>query len=66
MQQWTRIQSNDAGLDLPLALVVDAELTRLTATVNRVELADKHVTQASKKPTPPEAPKLRRTVVVRS
>ena len=66
MQQWTSVKSDDAGLDLPFALVVDAELTRLTATVDWLELADKHVTRASKKPTPAEAPKLRRRVVVRS
>src|SRR5438093_10739644 len=33
MQQWTRLKEDEAGFDLGLALVVDAELFRLDAVV---------------------------------
>src|SRR6516225_6431062 len=40
MQQWTRIKEAEAEADLSLALVVDAELFRLDATVRWLDAAD--------------------------
>ena len=40
MQQWTRIKEEEAGSDLNLALVVDAELFRLDAVVRWLDSAD--------------------------
>ena len=40
MQQWTRIKEAEAESDLSLALVVDAELFRLDATVRWLDAAD--------------------------
>jgi DNA-binding PadR family transcriptional regulator len=66
MQQWTRFKADDAELDLPFALVVDAELTRLTAIVRWLGLADKQVARAARAPVQSTTPRLRRRVVVRS
>jgi len=65
MQQWTRFKVEETEFDLPFALVVDAELSRLTAVAGWLDLADKHVRRAAKVPAPTSAPKLRRRVVVR-
>ena len=40
MQQWTRIKEDEAGFDLNLALVVDAELFRLEAVIRWLDSAD--------------------------
>ena len=66
MQQWTRFKADDAEMDLPFALVVDAELTRLGAIVRWLGFADKQVTRAAKAPVQSTTPKLRRRMVVRS
>ncbi len=65
MQQWTRVKEGQAEFDLPFALVVDAEMTRLAAVVRWLDLADEHVRCAATEPTAAAAPKLRRRVVVR-
>jgi len=65
MQQWTRFKENETEFDLPFALVVDAELTRLAAVTQWLDLADAHVKRAGQKPVASPAPKLRRRVVVR-
>jgi DNA-binding PadR family transcriptional regulator len=65
MQQWTRFKENETEFDLPFALVVDAELTRLAAVTQWLDLADAHVKRAGQKPVGSPAPKLRRRVVVR-
>jgi DNA-binding PadR family transcriptional regulator len=65
MQEWTRLKEEQTELDLPFALVVDAELTRLGGIVRWLNLADKHVKRAAKDPAQGSAPKLRRRVVVR-
>jgi DNA-binding PadR family transcriptional regulator len=65
MQQWTRVKGEQAEFDLAFALVVDAELTRLAAVVQWLDLADEHVQRAATEPAPDAAPKLRRRVVVR-
>ena len=43
MQEWTRVKEEPAEFDLPLALVIDAELTRLGAVARWLDLADEHV-----------------------
>ena len=50
MQQWTRVKEEQAEFDLPFALVVDAELTRLAAVVRWLDLADGHVRRAATEP----------------
>jgi DNA-binding PadR family transcriptional regulator len=65
MQQWTRVKEEPAEFDLSFALVVDAELTRLAAVVQWLDLADEHVQRAAAEPVSAAAPKLRRRVVVR-
>jgi DNA-binding PadR family transcriptional regulator len=40
MQQWTRLKEDEAHLDLPFALAVDAELYRLDAVVRWLDAAD--------------------------
>jgi DNA-binding PadR family transcriptional regulator len=47
MQQWTRIKEDEARLDLPLALVVDAELFRLDAVIRWLDSADGRLKRAS-------------------
>ena len=65
MQEWTRVRDEPAEFDLPLALVMDAELTRLGAVVRWLDLAEEHVRHAAAEPAPAQGPKLRRRVVVR-
>ncbi|HEY2520174.1 MAG TPA: PadR family transcriptional regulator [Streptosporangiaceae bacterium] len=67
MQQWTRIKEEEAGSDLNLALVVDAELFRLDAVVRWLDSADGRIKRAANDPlTQPSAepvaplPRLRR------
>jgi len=67
MQQWTRIKEEEAGSDLNLALVVDAELFRLDAVVRWLDSADGRIKRAAiDTPTQPSAepvaplPRLRR------
>ena len=66
MQQWTRIKAEEAGSDLNLALVVDAELFRLDAVVRWLDAADGRIKRAANDPPPPQAeteaplPRLRR------
>ncbi len=54
MQQWTRIKEAEAGSDLNLALVVDAELFRLDAVVRWLDTADGRIKRAAAEA--PEAP----------
>ena len=56
MQQWTRIKEDEAGSDLNLALVVDAELFRLDAVVRWLDSADGRLKRAAADPPPPPAP----------
>ncbi len=65
MQQWTRIKEDETEFDLPFALVVDGELTRLAAVTRWLDLADANVKRAGNKTVGPTPPKLRRRVVVR-
>lgn len=65
MQQWTRIKEEEAGFDLGLALVVDAELFRLDAVIRWLDAADGRLKRAGAEPdlTPPAPaplPRLRR------
>ncbi|MGO9341026.1 MAG: PadR family transcriptional regulator [Acidimicrobiales bacterium] len=65
MQQWTRFKGEETEFDLPFALVVDAELARLAAVTEWLDLADEHLRHAGKRIESTPAPKLRRRVVVR-
>jgi len=47
MQQWTRIKEAEAGSDLSLALVVDAELFRLDAVIRWLDSADGRIQRAA-------------------
>jgi hypothetical protein len=47
MQQWTRVKENEAGSDINLALVVDAELFRLDAVVRWLDAADGRIKRAA-------------------
>jgi len=47
MQQWTRVKENEAGSDMNLALVVDAELFRLDAVVRWLDAADGRIKRAA-------------------
>jgi DNA-binding PadR family transcriptional regulator len=66
MQQWTGFKQEQAGPDLPFALMVEAELARLGAIVKWLDVADRQVRRAAKEPARAPGPKLRRRVVVRS
>ena len=66
MQQWTGFKQEGAELDLPFALMVEAELARLQAVIKWLDVADRHVKRAAKNPAQAPGPKLRRRVVVRS
>jgi len=55
MQQWTRIKETEAGSDMSLALVVDAELFRLDAVVRWLDAADGRIKRAAA--DPPQADK---------
>jgi hypothetical protein len=50
MQQWTRIKENEAGDDMSLALVVDAELFRLDAVIRWLDAADGRIKRAAADP----------------
>jgi DNA-binding PadR family transcriptional regulator len=65
MQEWTQVKEEPAEFDLPLALMIDSELTRLGAVVRWLDLADEHVRHAAAEPAPARGAKLRRRVVVR-
>jgi hypothetical protein len=65
MQEWTRVKEEPAQFDLPLALMIDAELTRLGAIARWLDLADEHVRHAAAEPASAHGAKLRRRVVVR-
>jgi hypothetical protein len=65
MQEWTRVKEEPAEFDLPLALMIDSELTRLGAVVRWLDLADEHVRHAAVEPASARGAKLRRRVVVR-
>lgn len=66
MQQWTGFKQEDAELDLPFALMVEGELTRLGSVVRWLDVVDQLVERAAEEPAPAGGPKLRRRVVVRS
>jgi len=68
MQQWTRVKEDEAGFDLGLALVVDAELFRLDAVVRWLDAADGRLKRAAvdpPAPVPAPVPRLRRRVGAR-
>jgi DNA-binding PadR family transcriptional regulator len=67
MQQWTRLKEDEAGSDLALALVVDAELGRLDSVIRWLDSADGRVRRAATEPGPSgtNAPRLRRRLAVR-
>ena len=65
MQEWTRVKGEQAEFDLPLALVMDAELSRLGAIVRWLDIAEEHVRRAAARPAQAAGAKLRRRVVVR-
>ena len=67
MQQWTRIKEDEGRFDLPLALVVDAELFRLDAVVRWLDAADGRLKRASVEPPVPASalPRLRLRTGVR-
>jgi DNA-binding PadR family transcriptional regulator len=56
MQQWTRIKEEEAGSDLNLALVVDAELFRLDAVVRWLDAADGRLKRAASDPPSQPSP----------
>jgi DNA-binding PadR family transcriptional regulator len=69
MQEWTRIKEDEAGADLGLALVVDAELFRLDSVIRWLDAADARIRRAAAAPPPVPAasaaaplPRLRRRV----
>jgi DNA-binding PadR family transcriptional regulator len=68
-QEWTRIKEDEAGTDLSLALVVDAELFRLDSVIRWLDAADVRIKRAAAAPPPAPAapvaaplPRLRRRV----
>jgi DNA-binding PadR family transcriptional regulator len=71
MQQWTRIKEDEAGYDVSLALVVDAELFRLDSVIRWLDSADGRLKRAAadqQDQTQPAAgtlPRFRRRVGVR-
>jgi DNA-binding PadR family transcriptional regulator len=67
MQGWTRIKEDEAGTDLSLALVVDAELFRLDSVIRWLDAADVRIKRAAAAPlaappapAPAPLPRLRR------
>lgn len=64
MQQWTHFKQEEADLDVPFALMVESELTRLGAVVEWLEFADRQVERAARRPGRRSRPTLRRRVVV--
>ena len=68
MQQWTRLKEDEGELDLPLALVVDAELGRLDSVTRWLDTADGRLKRAVVDPPPApgtSVPRLRRRLAVR-
>jgi DNA-binding PadR family transcriptional regulator len=68
MQQWTRIKESEAGNDLSLALVVDAELFRLDSVIRWLDTADGRISRMEPgelEPVHPALPRLRRRVGTR-
>jgi DNA-binding PadR family transcriptional regulator len=68
MQQWTRLKEDEAAFDLPLALVVDAELYRLDSVIRWLDSAGGRLRRASVEPSqeaPTDTPRLRRRLAVR-
>ena len=67
MQQWTRLKEDEAEFDLPLALVVDAEIGRLDSVIRWLDAADGRLKRASVEPARSTAgvPRIRRRLVVR-
>jgi len=68
MQQWTRLKEDEAGFDLSLALVVDAELFRLDSLIRWLDTADSRLSRAAVEPPALLAsslPRLRRRAGVR-
>ena len=54
MQEWTRLKEDEAGFDLALALVVDAELFRLDSLVRWLDSAEGRLRRAEADGLPPE------------
>ena len=71
MQQWTRIKEDEAGYDVSLALVVDAELFRLDSVIRWLDSADGRLKRAAAdqpdqiQPAAGALPRFRRRVGVR-
>lgn len=67
MQQWTRLKEDEGQFDLPLALVVDAELFRLDSVIRWLDAVDGRVKRMSQEPraSGAEIPILRRRLAVR-
>jgi DNA-binding PadR family transcriptional regulator len=66
MQQWTRLKEDEAEFDLPLALVVDAELGRLDSVIRWLDAAEGRLRRAALEPVRSTgAPRIRRRLVVR-
>jgi DNA-binding PadR family transcriptional regulator len=68
MQQWTRLKEDEADFDIPLALVVDAELFRLDSVVRWLDAADgrlKRASVAGNAHDDSDIPRLRRRLAVR-
>jgi len=67
MQQWTRLKEDEAEFDLPLALVVNAELFRLDSVIRWLDAVDGRLKRASLETFEPDTsvPRLRRRLAVR-
>ena len=67
MQQWTRLKEDEGEFDLPLALVVDAELLRLDSVIRWLDAADGRLKRASVEApgNTQSAPLIRRRLAVR-
>jgi DNA-binding PadR family transcriptional regulator len=67
MQQWTRLKEDEGEFDLPLALVVDAELLRLDSVIRWLDAADGRLKRASVEASEDthSAPLIRRRLAVR-
>lgn len=67
MQQWTRLKEDEAGSDVAIALVTDAELFRLDSVVRWLDSADGRIKRVALEGDPPgkSTPRLRRRQVVR-
>lgn len=67
MQQWTRLKEDEGQYDLPLALVVDAELFRLDSVIRWLDAVDGRLKRMSVEPRVDGSavPILRRRLAVR-